>query len=149
MGNIQTAAHPQKADKFQRGSPLPMKTSYCSLFLLCLIPSGVFATEYPDLKRMEPVPATSQIPIIDFVRPELFRDVRLNHTGTHVGMIAPDENDHLNLFTYNLATHDFLGVATPAVDSDISDFIWLEGSRLVYLMTQKKFIGRQLLLTDA
>jgi dipeptidyl aminopeptidase/acylaminoacyl peptidase len=98
---------------------------------------------------MEPVPATSQVPIIDFVRPELFRDVQLNHTGTHVGAIVPDQNDYLNLVTYNLTTRELVGVAAPPGDTDLSAFLWLKDTRLVYLQTQRKFVGRYLYLTDA
>ena len=126
-----------------------MKTEYRLLSLLGLVSSVVFATEYPDLERMEPVSTTSQIPIIDFVRPELFRNVQLNHTGTHVGAIVPDRDDYLNLVTYNLTTRELVGLATPQGDTDIIDYFWLNDPRLLYLQTQKKFIGRYLFLTDA
>jgi hypothetical protein len=69
--------------------PLRLKSSSLTVATLLCVASSAFATEYADLKRMEPVPSTEQIPIVDFVRPPLFDGVQLNHTGTRVGALVP------------------------------------------------------------
>ena len=57
------------------------------LVLCVLIPlsavSGLHAKKR-DLERIQPVPATEQIPVMDFFRPSLFTSPTLNRAGTHI-----------------------------------------------------------------
>jgi dienelactone hydrolase len=103
--------------------------------ILCAATTGLLATEYPDMKRLVPVPADQPIPIFDFIRPPLFGQVQLNHTGTTVGAIVPGNADMRSLVTYNLTTQLLDGVSAPQGDQEISSFEWLDGDRLAYLDT--------------
>jgi dipeptidyl aminopeptidase/acylaminoacyl peptidase len=117
--------------------------------ILLLAPSALFASDFPDLKRLEPVPAGQQVPIVDFVRPNLFRDVQLNHLGTHVGAIVPNSADSMSLVLFDLATKKTEGVAAQPGDFDISSFLWLDGKRLAYVVSQRKYVGRVLGFSEA
>jgi len=117
------------------------------LFLLAV--PALLATEYSDLKRLEPVPATEQIPIVDFVRPELFQDVALSHNGEQIGAIVPGNDDHTSLITYGLLTQKLDGVSAPPGDRDIASFTWLDDNRLAYLVTARKEGSGFLMLSEA
>ena len=135
-----------------RTEMMSLRSAFVSLsgaLMFCLTASALVASEFADLDRMEPVPATSQIPIIDFIRPSLFSDVQLNHTGTHIGAIVPGHDDTTSLVTYELATQKLDGVGSPRVDRDIESFAWLDGSQLTYLMSEKKIVGRYMFVSDA
>lgn len=127
-----------------------MKLTPCAaIALTCLAAAPLKASEFTEMNRMEPVPATEQIPIIDFVRPDLFQQVQLNHTGTQIGAIVPGDNDHTNLITYELATKKLDGIGAPHGDRDISYFTWLDSNRLAYIISEKKMGGRHLILSEA
>jgi dipeptidyl aminopeptidase/acylaminoacyl peptidase len=119
------------------------------LAALGLAPLTLAASDYDELKRLEPVPATEPIPIVDFARPALLRDVQINHSGTQVGAIVPDHEDHLNLLLYDLATRKSEGVAAPPGDTDVSSFLWLDGERLAYVISFRKMTGQGLFFTEA
>lgn len=120
-----------------------------SAAILCLAVPSLLASEYADLKRTDPVPATEKIPVFDFVRPAVFSGVQLNHTGTQVGAIVPGDNDHTSLITYDLVGQKLDGVSAPTGDRDIASFEWLDGDRLVYVISEKKIAGRGLFLSTA
>jgi len=111
---------------------------YAGALALCMASSPLRATEFADLKRMEPVAGTEPIPIIDFFRPALFEDVQLNHTGTQIGAIVPGDDDHTNLISYNLGTQKLDGISAPAGDKDIATFTWLDGDKLTYIVSRFK-----------
>ena len=123
--------------------------AFASAAILCLACPILVASEYADLKRTDPVPANEKIPVFDFVRPSLFSDVQLNHTGTQVGAIVPGDNDHTSLITYDLVGQKLDGVSAPTGDRDIASFEWLDGDRLVYVISEKKIAGRALFLSSA
>ncbi len=134
--------YPNKPMDYQGNSPLRMKLNFPSCAVLfCVAASGLAASEFADLNRMEPVPSTEQVPIIDFVRPAVFQSVQLNHTGTQIGALAPGADDHTSLFTYELATQRLDGVSAPPGDRDISFFSWLDANRLTYLVSAHKSGG--------
>jgi hypothetical protein len=112
-------------------------------------PGLAVATQFDALKRLEPVPATEPIPIVDFFRPNLFSDVQLNHTGTHIGAIVPDEDDHTSLFTFELRKQSVSATGAPTGDNDISSFNWLGGTELTYIVTHRKLGGGRLFLSGA
>jgi dienelactone hydrolase len=124
-------------------------TPRAAIALTCLAASPLGATEFSDLNRMEPVPATEQIPVIDFFRPDQFQDVQLNHTGTQIGAIVPGDNDHTSLITYELATKKLDGIGAPTGDNDISYFTWLKDNELTYIISEKKISGSYLIVSEA
>jgi dienelactone hydrolase len=105
---------------------------------LCLAAAPLAGSEYSDLKRLEPVPATAQIPIVDFVRPAIFQSPKLNYTGALVGAIVSDAQDHTSLLTYDRTTQKVDGIGSRG-DTDVSDFTWLDGRRLIYLISTSKY----------
>lgn len=109
---------------------------------LLAAPGLAVATQYEALKRMAPVPPAEPIPIVDFVRPDLFSQVQLNHTGTHIGAIVPDNDDHTSLITYDLRKQQLSGTSAPPGDNDIATFNWLDGIRLTYIISHRKLAGR-------
>ncbi len=115
----------------------------------CASAAFVAASEFDDLKRMEPVPAGTQIPIFDFVRPILFDQVQLSHDGSCVGAIVPGNDDHTQLVTYEIATQKLDGVAPIAGDYDINQFTWLDGKKLIYLMGHQKLGGGAFFTSEA
>lgn len=127
-----------------------LKLRSCSVAaIVCAASCALLASEYPELKRLEPVPADQQIPIFDFIRPMLFQGVQLNHTGTQIGAIVPGSSDATSLVTYNLSTQTLDGVSAPAGDREISSFEWLDGDRLAYLDTFGKGGSGFLMLSTA
>jgi dienelactone hydrolase len=116
-----------------------MKIRNCPcVLLLSLAAPALLATEYADLNRQEPVPAGQQIPIIDFVRPGLFEQVKLNYPGTQIGALVPGSDDHTNLVTYDLNTLKLDGISAPAGDRDIAAYEWLDGNLLTYIVSAHK-----------
>jgi dienelactone hydrolase len=122
--------------------------SYAGIPLLCLATSPLVGSEYSDLKRTDPVPATEQIPIVDFVRPELYQSPRLNHTGSQIGAIVADDTDHTSLITYDMTTQKLDGVGGKG-DRDVSTFEWLDNNRLIYVLTAHKMGGTSLFVGEA
>ena len=112
-------------------------------------PGSAIATQYDALKRMEPVPASEPIPIVDFFRPDLLSNVQLNHTGTHIGAIVPDNDDHTSLITYDLRKQILSGISAPPGDNDVTSFDWLDGERLTYIVTHRKLQGGRFYLSGA
>jgi len=108
------------------------------ILALCLAASPLAASEFSELKRLEPVPATDQIPIVDFVRPAIFQSPKLNYTGALIGAIVSDEQDHTSLITYDRLTQKMDGASSRG-DTDVSDFVWLDDRRLIYFVTTSKY----------
>ena len=110
--------------------------------------SAALASEFADLKREAPVLATEPIPVIDFVRPVLYQQPQINYTGTQIGAIVPGDDDHESLVTYNRLTQKLDGMSARG-DRDISSFAWLDGDRLICIMSEKKIVGRVILSGEA
>jgi dienelactone hydrolase len=119
------------------------------LAVLALAPLRLAASSYDELKRVDPVPSSQQIPIVDFVRSPQLRNVQLNHTGTEIGAIVTDRHDNQNLLLLNLVTGKVEGVSAPKEDADIETFIWLEGDHLAYLVTFRKVMSVSLYVSQA
>jgi dienelactone hydrolase len=123
-------------------------TPCTGLALICLAASPLAATEFTELKRMEPVPATDPIPVADFVRPSLFQDPKLNYTGTHIAAIVSDDTDHTSLITYDRTNQTIDGIGSRG-DTDVSNFEWLNDKRLVYVLSFAKIGGTSLYVGEA
>jgi dienelactone hydrolase len=115
---------------------------------MCLAAAPLAATEYGELKRMEPVPATEPVPISDFVRPSIFQDAKLNYTGTHIAAIVSDETDHASLITYDRVNKTVDGVGSRG-DTDVASFDWLNDRRIVYTITFSKMGATSLYVGEA
>jgi len=77
----------------------------------------------PD--RDTPVPADQQIPVIDFTRPYLFKDARLNPAGTMLAAFSKNEGLGDNVMIIELATGK-IQRTVPGIDS----FTWLDNTHL-------------------
>ena len=64
----------------------PIRLPLCVALLLAAA-SGLSAGEKLDLDRVVPVPATEPIPVMDFFRPPLLQEPKLNRAGTHIAAI--------------------------------------------------------------
>ncbi len=98
---------------------------------------GLTAADKLDLDRMTPVPATEQIPIVDFFRPRLIQDPVLNLSGTHVGAIVAGDGDNTGLIIYDLATQKIESKGARG-DTDIDMVSWLNETRYVYQINARK-----------
>jgi dipeptidyl aminopeptidase/acylaminoacyl peptidase len=126
-----------------------MNVKHCTgIALTCLAASRLAATEFPDLKRLTPVAATEQIPVVDFFRPSIFQTPQLNYTGTHIGAIVSDDTDHTSLIAYDRVNQTIDGIGSRG-DTDVTSFNWLNDKRLVYQVTFAKISGQTLYSGEA
>ena len=136
-------------DRPKNASLKPTIISIAGTLIFSAASSALLATEFADLDRMEPVPASQQIPIVDFIRPALFSGVQLNHSGTHIGAIVPGHDDSTSLLTYELATQKVDGASAPRTDRDITTFEWLNGDELTYVISANKSNSGYLFVSEA
>ena len=125
-----------------------MKLVSALLALGAVLPSArVSADEAADLSRTTPVPATQPIPVIDFFRPAMLDEPRLNPSGTHVAAIVAGGDDRHQLLVYNLKTltKEVLGGQG---DSDVYQVNWLNDTRLVFQLSSQKLYGIGLFATE-
>jgi dienelactone hydrolase len=109
----------------------------CAAVALALAFPGLATADKLDLDRITPVPANEPIPVMDFFRPPLLRDPRLNPAGTHVAAIIAAGEDHTSLMVYELKTKKLETVGVRG-DSDVDWVSWLNADRLVYGVSVKK-----------
>ena len=123
--------NPSTMDYFRKLLP-----AFGALALSVVFPSRATA-EKLNLERIAPVPANETIPVMDFFRPPILRDPRLNPSGTHIAAIVAAGEDHTSLMVYELKTKaiDTIGARG---DSDISWVSWLNSDRLVYGISVQK-----------
>ncbi|MFA5264187.1 MAG: alpha/beta fold hydrolase [Opitutaceae bacterium] len=101
-----------------------------------------------NLSRVTPVPATEQVPVLDFFRPPLLRDPKLNLAGTHIAALITADDDHTELIVSNLKTQAIDRISV-AGDKDIASVEWLDSKRFVYGMTFKRRTDIGLYTSDA
>jgi dienelactone hydrolase len=90
-----------------------------------------------DLSRETPVPATEQVPIVDFFRPPVLQEPRLNLAGTHIAAIINTAEDHSELIVYDMTTQALDRIGAHGND-EIATVTWLDSKRLVYSISVKK-----------
>lgn len=107
-----------------------------------LLTTGVLLAASPklDLERVTPVPADQPVPIQDFFRPALWRQPKLNPSGTHVAGLVNAKGDNYQLLTYELDTQK-LQLLGASGDKDIYQFNWLDDRRLVFFVSTEKLYG--------
>lgn len=110
----------------------------CFCLFLAVTATAVAADD-ANGKRDTPVPASQQIPLVDFFRPPVLRDAQLNPSGTKIGAIVSDADKYL-LMVYDIKTQKYDLASGGAGDKDINAFLWLDDSRVVYdISTQKLY----------
>lgn len=107
----------------------PMKARLAALALIGL--PAALPAEKIDLERTDPVPAEQPIPVADFFRAPLIRDVSLNPSGTHVSGVVTAGIDHSALMIYDVTTEQIESIGTRG-DSDIDAAYWLNDDHLAY-----------------
>lgn len=116
------------------------------LFFFCATMAAVQAASL-DLKRVTPVPATEQIPTMDFFRPSVLSQPVLNPSGTHIAAVITDGEDKHDLLVYCLSDRMIETVGGSA-DKDIYSVYWLNDSRLIFGLASRKLYGIGLLAAD-
>ncbi len=101
-----------------------------------------------DLSRTTPVPATEQIPVVDFFRGPVLKNPQLNLAGTHIAAILGTADDHTELLVYNMKTQAIERIGARGL-SDIADVRWLDSKRLVYTISVKKQATTGILAAEA
>ncbi len=105
------------------------------------------AAERSDLERITPVPAGEQVPIIDFFRPSILREPKLNPSGTHIAAIITAAEDRHQLLVYELKTQK-IEITGGSGDKDIYQVNWLGDHRLVFELGARKLYGLGMLAAD-
>ena len=130
----------------------PMKTSNkitkaISLPMAVASAASVALAARADLSRETPVPATEQVPIVDFFRPPILREPKLNLAGTHIAAILSAADDHTELIVYDFRTQAFDRIgAHGAVDISFVD--WLDSKRLIFGVSNNKLFPHGLFAAD-
>ncbi len=121
--------------------------SYLSVAILLAAGARISADDDPNLTRDTPVPAGEQIPLVDFFRPPVVQDPRINLSGTHIAALVADGDKHL-LMAYDMATQKKELVSGGAGDKDIDSYSWLNEKRLIYEISTLKLYGLGLFGTE-
>ena len=100
-----------------------------------------------DLSRETPVPATEQVPIVDFFRPPLLREPKLNLAGTHIAAILSADDDHTEVIVYDFRTQAIDRIGVNGAD-DIPFVDWLDSKRLIFGVSYDKLFPRGLFAAD-
>jgi dipeptidyl aminopeptidase/acylaminoacyl peptidase len=110
------------------------------LVILSAAARQMAAAEKLNLDRETPVPATEQIPVMDFFRPLLLQQPKLNPSGTHIAAIVTEGEDRHQLLVYELKTQKIEAVSYPG-DRDIYEADWLNDRRLIFQLSARKLYG--------
>ncbi len=114
--------------------------SVLSFLALSVSSLSLAAGEKLDLKRITPVSANEPVPTMDFFRPLVLQEPKLNPSGTHVAAIITVGEDRHQLLVYELTTRKGEIVGGPG-DKDISEVHWLNDRRLVFQLSGQKLYG--------
>ena len=118
----------------------PRASLVVAVYLCAAVLRGSSAEEKSDLKRITPVPAGEQIPIMDFFRPRTMREPKLNPSGTHIAAITTVGEDRHQLFVYELKSRKGELIGGPG-DKDIYEIHWLNDRRLLFQLSGQKLWG--------
>ncbi len=109
---------------------------------------GLRAAEKLDMKRLTPVPANEQIPVMDFFRPRSIQEPKLNPSGTHIAAVVTAGEDRHKLLVFELKSQKGEVVGGPG-DKDVSEVAWLNDRRLVFQLTGEKMYQLGLFAANA
>jgi len=104
----------------------------CNLILL----NAALAAPKTDLERVTPVPADQPIPVVDFFRPPMMSEPKINLAGTHIAALVTGGSDKVQGLVYDLKTQksDLIG---GDANFDVSDFNWLGNQRLIHSLSSR------------
>ncbi len=118
-----------------------------SPLVLAFAPTVLTAAEKLDLMRETPVPATEQIPLMDFFRGTLLQEPKLNPSGTHIAALVTAGEDRHILLVNELKTGKLEGYDATG-DNDIYEVTWLNDKRLIFGIAAQKWAGLGLFAAD-
>ncbi len=104
-------------------------------------------TKY-SLERFSPVESAETIPALDFFRPPMFRDPKLNDDGSRMAAVITDTIDRQDLLVYHFASSK-VGTVHGSRQTDVADFDWLDDDRLLFSITSDKLFSAGLYVADA
>ncbi len=120
----------------------------CIVFVSLLTAGGpLVGADKLGLDRTLPVPATEQIPVVDFFRPLALQQPTLNPSGTHIAAVVTTGEDRHQLLVYELKTQKVDLLSAPG-DRDIYQVGWLTDRRLVFQLSAQKLYGVALMAAD-
>lgn len=112
-----------------------------------LLSSAAPAKPNAALARSTPVPATEPVPVVDFFRPLMFRNPKINPAGTHVAAYYSTDADRIDLVVHDVAANTRGGI-TAGTGRDITTFNWLDERRLLFSVSRDKRYAYGLFMTD-
>jgi acetyl esterase/lipase len=96
---------------------------------------------------MVPVAADQPVPIQDFFRKPLWREPKLNPSGTHLAGLVQLSEDNYQLLVYDLEKKTSSALGGQG-DKDIYHFTWLDDHRLVFFVSTWKLFGLGMFAVD-
>jgi acetyl esterase/lipase len=93
-----------------------------------------------DLERNTPVPANEVIPLVDFFRPTLLQEPKLNPSGTHIAALVTAGEDRHELLVVELKSSKLDGFSGGG-DNDIFEVTWLDDQHLIFGIAVRKSAG--------
>jgi hypothetical protein len=118
--------------------------SFC--FVSFLLLAGLAAAD-PELTRLTPVSDDQQIPVSDFLRPQLLTSPAINRAGTAISAVITSGEDRHLLLVYDVKTQKY-GMIGGTGDYDITGSAWLGNTRVLYSVSGQKLIGIGLFATE-
>jgi hypothetical protein len=102
--------------------------SFC--FVSFLLLAGLAAAD-PELTRLTPVSDDQQIPVSDFLRPQLLTSPAINRAGTAISAVITSGEDRHLLLVYDVKTQKY-GMIGGTGDYDFTGSAWLGNTRVLY-----------------
>ena len=116
---------------------LPRSTPWLAL---CVLAGGLSASPKIDLARRTPVAADQTIPVEDFFRHPLWREPRLNPSGTQIAGLVLDDHDNYQLLIHDLDSRQNRGAGALSTEDEITHYVWLGDERVAFFVgTAKRF----------
>lgn len=101
-----------------------------------------------SLERTTPVAADEPVPTVDFFRPALFRDPKINDAGTRFAALITAGADRQELLVYDLEKSTFDGLRGVG-KKDIHSVNWLDDDTLLFSVRSEKHYAEGLYVVDA
>lgn len=101
-----------------------------------------------SLQRTTPVAADEPVPTVDFFRPALFRDPKINDAGTRFAALITAGADRQELLVYDLEKSTFDGLRGVG-KKDIHSVNWLDDDTLLFSVLSEKHYAEGLYVVDA
>ena len=101
-----------------------------------------------SLERTAPVAADEPVPTVDFFRPALFRDPKINDAGTRFAALITAGADRQELLVYDLEKSTFDGLRGVG-QKDIHSVNWLDDDTLLFSVVSEKHYAEGLYVVAA